>query len=67
MTLSMLKYYKAILVSISIVKEQAFQSLKDNVKGLNTNSIVGIKVDIELTTANYVIVSVIGTAVKVFI
>jgi len=65
MTFSMSKYYKAISDSISVVKEQAFQALKDNANGLNANAIVGIKVDIELTTANYVMVSVTGTAVKV--
>ena len=65
MTFSMSKYYKAISDSISVVKEQAFQALKDNAKGLNANAVVGIKVDIELTTANYVMVSVTGTAVNV--
>ena len=67
MTFSMSKYYKAISDSISVVKEQAFQSLKDNAKALNANAVVGIKVDIELTAANYVMVSVTGTAVNVAI
>ena len=65
MTFSMSKYYKAISNSISVVKEQAFQALKANAKGLKANAVVGIKVDIELTTANYVMVSVTGTAVTV--
>ncbi|WP_339753672.1 heavy metal-binding domain-containing protein, partial [uncultured Winogradskyella sp.] len=43
----------------------AFQELRDNAKGLNANAVVGINVDIELTAANYVMVSVTGTAVKV--
>ncbi|WP_438963840.1 heavy metal-binding domain-containing protein [Winogradskyella sp.] len=47
------------------VKENAFQTLTENVRKLNANTVVGIKVEIELTTSNYVMVSVTGTAVKV--
>ncbi|RXJ52418.1 YbjQ family protein [Gelidibacter gilvus] len=65
MTFNMEKYYQAIAESMSMVKEQAFQQLQDNAKKLNANAIVGIKVDIELTTSNYVTVSVTGTAVSV--
>ena len=65
MTFNMEKYYQAIAESMDQVKEQAFQQLQDNAKKLNANAIVGIKVDIELTTSNYVTVSVTGTAVSV--
>lgn|SRR5690554_2601614 len=65
MTFNMEKYYQAIAESMSLVKEQAFQQLKDNAVKLNANAIVGIKVDIELTTSNYVTVAVTGTAVSV--
>ena len=65
MTFNMQKYYNAIRDSISEVKEQAFQQLKDNAINLKANAVVGIKVDIELTTSNYVTVSVTGTAVSI--
>ncbi len=65
MTFNMEKYYKAIGDSMSEVKEQAFQQLMDNAKQMNANVVVGIKVDIELTSTNYVAVSVTGTAVSV--
>jgi uncharacterized protein YbjQ (UPF0145 family) len=65
MTFNVQKYYAAIGESISEVKEQAFQQLRDNAKNLNANAIVGISVDIELTASNYVTVSVTGTAVSV--
>ncbi len=65
MTFNVEKYYKAIGESVSEVKEQAFQQLRDNAKQLNANAVVGIHVDIELTASNYVAVSVTGTAVTV--
>jgi uncharacterized protein YbjQ (UPF0145 family) len=65
MTFNMQKYYKSIGDSISEVKDAAFLQLKDNAKQLNANAVVGIKVDIELTTSNYVAVSVTGTAVSI--
>lgn len=65
MTFNMEKYYQAISESMSEVKEQAFQQLQDHAKKLNANAIVGIKVDIELTSTNYIAVSVTGTAVSV--
>ena len=65
MTFNIQKYYAAIGDSISEVKEQAFQQLRDNAKNLNANAVVGISVDIELTASNYVTVSVTGTAVSV--
>lgn len=64
-TFNMEKYYKALADSMSVVKEKAFQQLHDHAKNLNANAIVGIKVDIELTASNYVLVSVTGTAVLV--
>lgn len=65
MTFNVEKYYEGIGVSMSQVKEQAFQQLQDNAKNLNANAIVGIKVDIEVTANNYIAVSVTGTAVTV--
>lgn len=62
---SMSKYAKKIQDSVDLVKENAFQKLRENAKKLNANAVVGIKVEIELTTSNYAIVSVTGTAVKV--
>ena len=65
MTFSMEKYYKALSESMAVVKEQAFQQIQDHAKKLNANAVVGIKVDIELTSSNFVLVSVTGTAVSV--
>lgn len=65
MGFSMSKYYKSVQDSIDKTKEVAFQRLRDNAKQLNANAIVGIKVEIELTTSNYAMVSVTGTAVSV--
>ncbi len=62
---SMSKYAKKIQDSVDLVKEKAFQKLRENAKKLSANAVVGIKVEIELTTSNYAIVSVTGTAVKV--
>lgn len=63
MTFNVQKYYTAVGDSISEVKEQAFQQLRDNAKNLKANAVVGISVDIELTASNSVMVSVTGTAV----
>jgi len=65
MGFSMSKYYAKIQTSIEAVKEEAFQTLQNNAARLNANAVVGIKVEIELTTSNYAMVSVTGTAVKV--
>ncbi|WP_178991384.1 heavy metal-binding domain-containing protein [Winogradskyella schleiferi] len=59
------KYYTKLQNSIEAVKEEAFQTLQNNAANLKANAIVGIKVEIELTTSNYAMVSVTGTAVKV--
>ncbi|MFK7781562.1 YbjQ family protein [Psychroserpens sp.] len=65
MGFSMSKYYKSVQESIDTTKEVAFQRLKENAKRLDANAVVGIKVEIELTTSNYAMVSVTGTAVSV--
>lgn len=65
MSFSMSKYYKAVSDSIDVVKEEAFKKLRDNALKLSANAVVGIKVEIELTTQNYAMVSITGTAVKV--
>ncbi|MFD1017039.1 YbjQ family protein [Winogradskyella rapida] len=67
MGFSMSKYYGKIQSSIETVKEEAFQNLLDNANKLKANAVVGIKVEIELTTHNYAMVSVTGTAVKVIL
>jgi len=65
MTFNTQKYYAGISESVSEVKEQAFEQLKANAEKLNANAVVGITVAIELTTSNYVIVTITGTAVSV--
>ncbi|MBO6605347.1 YbjQ family protein [Psychroserpens sp.] len=65
MGFSISKYIQSVQDSIDKVKEKAFQKLKDNAKQLGANAVVGIKVEIELTTSNYAMVSVTGTAVSV--
>jgi uncharacterized protein YbjQ (UPF0145 family) len=65
MTFNLQKYYAAISESVSEVKEQAFEQLKANAEKLNANAVVGVNVDIELTTSNYVVVTITGTAVSV--
>jgi uncharacterized protein YbjQ (UPF0145 family) len=65
MTFNMEKYYTGISESVSEVKAQAFDQLKSNAEKLNANAVVGINVDIELTTSNYVIVTITGTAVNI--
>ncbi len=65
MTFNLQKYYAAISESVTEVKEQAFEQLKANAEKLNANAVVSITVDIELTTSNYVVVTVTGTAVSV--
>ncbi|WP_299332852.1 heavy metal-binding domain-containing protein [uncultured Psychroserpens sp.] len=65
MGFSVSKYYKNFKKSVDQTKEVAFQTLKENAKELGANAIVGIKVEIELMTSNYAMVSVTGTAVSV--
>jgi uncharacterized protein YbjQ (UPF0145 family) len=65
MGFSMSKYLKSIQDSIDTTKEKAFQTLTENAKKLSANAVVGIKVEIELTTSNTAMVSVTGTAVLV--
>ena len=65
MGFSMSKYLKSIQDSIDTTKEKAFQTLTQNAKKLGANAVVGIKVEIELTTSNTAMVSVTGTAVSV--
>ena len=60
------KRIKENYIKRQIIKEEAFQKLKDNAKALNANAIVGIKVDIEpLSQSSMLIVSITGTAVNV--
>lgn len=65
LTFSMQKYYEGLSDSVSEVKAKAFKELEDNAEKLNANAIVGISVDIEVTTSSYITVSVTGTAVSI--
>lgn len=65
MTLNLKKYYDSIADSVNAEKEKAFQQIQDQAKNLNANAIVGITVDVEFTSNNFVAVSVTGTAVSV--
>ena len=65
MTFSMQKYYDGISESIIEVKEKAFIKLKANAENLNANAIIGIKVEIDFSTAGIIIVTAPGTAVSI--
>ncbi|MFS4483472.1 YbjQ family protein [Hyunsoonleella sp. 2307UL5-6] len=65
MGFSMSKYYNQVEKDVETIKEEAFQKLLENAKKTKANAVVGIKVEIELTTSNFVMVSITGTAVKV--
>jgi uncharacterized protein YbjQ (UPF0145 family) len=65
MTFNMQRYYAGISESVTEVKDQAFEQLKANAEKLNANAVVGVTVDIELTTSNYVMVTITGTAVSI--
>lgn len=65
MTFNMQKYYAGISESVSEIKEQAFEQLRENAEKLNANAVVGINVDVEITTSNYVAVTITGTAVSI--
>lgn len=64
-TFNMEKYYADFSESVSEVKENALIVLKENAEKLNANAVVGIKVDVELTTSNYILVTITGTAVNI--
>ncbi len=64
-TLSMQKYYAGMSEGISEIKDQAFIQLKANAEKLNAGAVVGISVDIELTTSSYIMVTATGTAVSI--
>lgn len=64
-TLSMQKYYAGMSEGISEIKDQAFLQLKANAEKLNAGAVVGISVDIELTTSSYIMVTATGTAVNI--
>ncbi len=63
---NMSKYYESYDKNIEIVKEEAFQKLKDNAKRLNANAIVGVKIDIEpISNTSTIIINITGTAVSI--
>ena len=58
-------YANAMEKAMNELKEDAFQDIRVNAKGLGANAIVGIQVDFEPIGTHYFGVSVSGTAVKV--
>ena len=66
LTFNMEKYYESYENKINLVKEEAFQKLKDNASKLGANAVVGIGIDVEtLPSSGIIVVSVTGTAVTV--
>jgi uncharacterized protein YbjQ (UPF0145 family) len=61
----MKKYVEQMETQISKTKEEAFQKLQNNAQKLGANAVVGITVDVEVTSQLKVVISVVGTAVKV--
>lgn len=60
------KYYEKYAAGLEIIKEKAFQNLKDNATKLGANAVVGIQLDVEpLANSATLLVSITGTAVKV--
>ena len=65
-TFNMQKYYDGVSQSIADVKEQAFEQLRQNAEKINANAVVGILVDIEVKSSEYLIVATVtGTAVSI--
>ena len=65
LTFNVQKYYDGISESVLEIKEKAIEVLKINAEKLNANAIVGIKIDVEVTASNYVVVHATGTAVGI--
>lgn len=65
MTFNMQKYYSGISESISDVRASALEEIKKNAIQLNANAVVGIKIELEISASNFVIVAISGTAVFV--
>ncbi|MBP7397569.1 MAG: heavy metal-binding domain-containing protein [Flavobacterium sp.] len=66
MTFNMQKYYDGVSQSIADVKEQALEQLRQNAEKINANAVVGILVDIEVKSSEYLIVATVtGTAVSI--
>ena len=66
MTFNMQKYYDGVSQSIAEVKEQALEQLRQNAEKINANAVVGILVDIEVKSSEYLIVATVtDTAVSI--
>lgn len=66
MTFNMQKHYDGVSQSIADVKEQALEQLRQNAEKINANAVVGILVDIEVKSSEYLIVATVtGTAVSI--
>lgn len=61
---NMTKYYSQIETAIEEIKETTFQKLKENSEKLSADGVVGIQVDMEISSGGAVLVSITGTAVK---
>jgi len=60
------KYYENYVAALELLKEKAFQNLKDNAHKLKANAVVGIQLDIEpVANSSTLLISITGTAVKV--
>jgi uncharacterized protein YbjQ (UPF0145 family) len=64
-TFNMEKFYEGMSDCVSEVKTKAFNQLQEEAEKLNANAVVGISVDIEVTSSSYVMVSITGTAVSI--
>ena len=64
LSFSFKKYNLAVAKGMETAKELAFKNLEENANKINAGAVVGIKVDIELTASNFVMVSITGTAVN---
>ena len=66
MTFNMQKHYDGVSQSIADVKEQALEQLRQNAEKINATAVVGILVDIEVKSSEYLIVATVtGTAVSI--
>mgnify|MGYP003605054337 CR=1 FL=1 len=64
MTFNMEKYYEGISESVAEIKEKAFEKLTENAEKLNANAVVGITVDVELTSSGYIFCKYNGNCCK---
>ena len=56
---------KVVGNSVSEIKAKAFEKLTENAEKLNANAVVGIAVDVDITSSGYITVNITGTAVSI--